>query len=153
MPVGIVYGHGVEADVLFFFERKPGGGKRWTKRLWVYDHRTNIHRTLKTKGMVRADLDDFVTCYRPADRHKRKPTCHETKTSEGRWRAFTCAGRDKFKVDLFLLLDESLQDSADLPDPEVLAQEIAAELRSALAETEEIFGDLEERVMRSGTND
>lgn len=46
--------------------------KPWTKKVWVYDHRTNCHYTLKTKRMTRADLDDFVACYRPGDIHNRK---------------------------------------------------------------------------------
>lgn len=37
--------------------------------MWVYDLRTNKHFTLKTKRMTRTDLDEFVECYRPADRH------------------------------------------------------------------------------------
>jgi hypothetical protein len=47
--------------------------------VWVYDHRTNCHYTLKTKKMTRADLDDFVECYRPGDRHNRKQTWSEKK--------------------------------------------------------------------------
>ena len=49
-------------------------------------------------------------------------------------------------LDVFWLRDESLQDSADLPDPHVLAREIADDLRSALGQMEEILADLEERV-------
>ena len=36
--------------------------------LWVYDLRTNMHFTLKTKPLNRADLDEFVACYRPGNR-------------------------------------------------------------------------------------
>ena len=46
----------------------------------------------------------------------------------------------------FWLRDESLEDSASLPDPHILAQEIADDLRSALAQIEDILGDLEQRV-------
>ena len=148
LPTGIFYAQGVKANVLFF-ERKPGAAKPWTKKVWVYDHRTNCHYTLKTKPMTRANLDDFVACYRPGELHSRKQTWSEKKNPEGRWRAFTfdeIAARDKCSLDLFWLRDESLEDSASLPDPHLLAQEIADDLRAALAQIEDILGDLEQRV-------
>ena len=46
-----------------------------------------------------------------------------------------------------MLRDESLEDSASLPDPHILAQEIADDLRSALGQIEDILGDLEERAL------
>jgi type I restriction enzyme M protein len=39
--------------------------------------------------------------------------------------------RDKVNLDIFWLRDESLEDSANLPDPDVLALEIAEELEAA----------------------
>jgi serine/threonine protein kinase len=47
---------------------------------------------------------------------------------------------------LFWLRDESLEDSASLPEPHLLAQEIADDLRAALAQIEDVLGDLEQRV-------
>jgi type I restriction enzyme M protein len=97
--------------------------------------------------MTRADLDEFVECYRPADRNRRKPTWSE-KTPDGRWRPYTydeILARDKVSLDLFWLRDESLEDSASLPDPHLLAQEIADDLRSALGQIEDVLGDLERR--------
>ncbi len=86
--------------------------------LWVYDLRTNMHVTLKTNPLKRSNLDDFVECYRPGERHKRKPTFHADKAPDGRWRCFTYAElekRDKLNLDIFWLLDKSLEDSDDLP--------------------------------------
>ena len=51
--------------------------------------------------------------------------------------------RDKISLDLFWLKDESLLDSVNLPEPDVIAAEIAEDLRSALEQMEEILGDLE----------
>jgi type I restriction enzyme M protein len=147
LPTGIFYAQGVKANVVFF-DRKPGAKEPWTKAVWVYDLRTNKHFTLKTKRMPRADLDDFVSCYRPGERQKRKPTW-SAKNPEGRWRPFTydeIVARDKVSLDLFWLRDESLEDSANLPDPHILAQEIADDLRSALGQIEDILGDLEQRL-------
>jgi len=53
--------------------------------------------------------------------------------------------RDKFSLDVFWLKDGSLEDSSKLPDPHVLAAEIAEDLRSALEQIESILGDLEDR--------
>jgi hypothetical protein len=61
----------VEADVLFF-DRKPAAEKPWTEKLWVYDLRTNKHFTLKENPLKRSDLDDFVACHNPKNRHERK---------------------------------------------------------------------------------
>jgi type I restriction enzyme M protein len=145
LPTGIFYAQGVKANVLFF-DRKPASDKPWTKKLWVYDYRTNIHHTLKQSTIARPDLDDFVTCYRPGAREKRKPTWSE-KTPEGRWRMFTyeeLQARDKVSLDLFWLRDESLEDSANLPDPDILAGEIAEDLRVALGQIEEVLEDLQD---------
>jgi type I restriction enzyme M protein len=49
---------------------------------------------------------------------------------------------------LLRLPTESLEDSANLPDPNVLAQEIADDLRSALGQIEDILGDLDRRTAR-----
>ena len=51
-------------------------------------------------------------------------------------------GRDKCSLDLFWLKDDSLLEAENLPDPEVIAQEIAEDLRVALGQIEEILGDL-----------
>lgn len=39
--------------------------------------------------------------------------------------------------------DESLEDSANLPDPDLIAAEIVEDLRAALEQFEEIFADLQ----------
>ena len=41
------FSQGVKANVLFF-ENKPAQEKPWTKKLWVYNFRINMHFTLKT---------------------------------------------------------------------------------------------------------
>jgi len=146
LPTGIFYAQGVKANVLFF-DAKAGREKPWTQTLWVYDLRTNKHFTLKESPLRRADLDEFVDCYKPGERHKRKPTWSE-KTPEGRWRSYSydeIVARDKASLDLFWLRDESLEDSANLPEPHVLAEEIAEDLRSALEQIEDVLGDLRKR--------
>ncbi len=126
LPTGIFYAGGVKANVLFF-DRKPPSEKPWTDKLWIYDFRTNQRFTLKTRALVRTDLDDFVTCYNPANRHER--------TETERFRAFTydeLVSRDKASLDISWLRDESLEDSENLPAPEVIAAEIVEDLQAAL---------------------
>jgi len=128
--------------------RKPGAKEPWTKKVWFYDLRTSKDFTLKTRRMTRADLDEFVACYHPENRNERKPTWDEKKHPDGRWRMFSSeelAARDKCSLDVFWLKDESLEDSANLPDPHVLAAEIAEDLRNALEQIESVLVDLQAR--------
>ena len=146
LPTGIFYAQGVKANVLFF-DAKPAQEKAWTKKLWVYDLRTNMHFTLKTNPLKRSDLDDFVKCYNPKNRHRRKPTWDEEKNPDGRWRVFEydeLVKRDKVNLDIFWLKDKSLEDSEDLPEPHILAQEIVDDLQTALEQFQSIVGELED---------
>lgn len=138
LPTGIFYAGGVKANVLFF-DKKPArtDGKAWTEKLWIYDFRTNQHFTQKERQMARADLDDFVKCYNPTNRLKRKET--------ERFHVFTydeLIKRDKVSLDIFWLKDESLEDTENLPPPEIIAQEIADNLQSALDSINELIVSL-----------
>jgi len=53
--------------------------------------------------------------------------------------------RDKVSLDIFWLKDESLEDMENLPNPDVLALEIAENLESALDQFRAIYEDLEEK--------
>jgi type I restriction enzyme M protein len=144
LPTGIFYAQGVKANVLFF-DRRAGSAQASTKQLWVYDLRTNKHFTLKTNPLQRSDLDEFVSLYKPAAFDQRQPTWSE-ETPDGRWRSYELEdllARDKISLDLFWLKDDSLLDSDNLPEPDVIASEIAEDLRSVLAQMEEMLGDLE----------
>ena len=88
LPTGIFYKQGVKANVLFF-DKKPPSEAASTKELWIYDLRTNQHFTLKERPMVRADLDDFVACYRtgPPLPSARRPRSSSASRSKRCWRA------------------------------------------------------------------
>ena len=49
---------------------------------------------------------------------------------------------DKLNLDIFWLKDESLEDSANLPAPDVIAQEIVEDLEAALSQFAQIAADL-----------
>lgn len=136
LPTGVFYAQGVKANVLFF-DRKPASETPWTRDLWIYDLRTNQRFTLKTNPLGRSHLEDFVACYSAADRGQREET--------ERFRRFTydeLIKRDKVSLDIFWLRDESMEDTASLPPPDVIAEEIVEDLRAALEQLEEIAGDL-----------
>lgn len=150
LPTGLCYAQGVKANVLFF-DKKPASETPWTRKLWIYDLRTNKHFTLKTNPLKREDLDEFVKCYNPANRHERKATWSEKKP-DGRFRAYAydeLIARDKVSLDIFWLKDESLEASDNLPDPDVLAQDIVDDLEAALEQFRLIANDLGEGSSKS----
>ena len=141
LPTGLFYAQGVKANVLFF-DNKAASKDPWTKEVWFYDYRTNIHHTLKRSPMAVEHLADFVKCYNPENRHKRKETWNE-ETGEGRWRKYSyeeIITRDKTSLDIFWLRDKSLTDLDNLPDPDILAHEIIENLESGLSSFKEIMG-------------
>jgi type I restriction enzyme M protein len=139
LPTGIFYSQGVKANVLFF-DRKPAGGGPWTKEVWIYDLRTNQRFTLKQNPLRREHLDDFVARYRSGARAERAET--------DRFRRFACGDllkRDRLNLDIFWLKDDSLEDSASLPAPEVIAAEIVENLEAALTQFRQVAAALELR--------
>jgi type I restriction enzyme M protein len=144
LPTGIFYANGVKANVLFF-DNHAASKNPWTKEVWFYDYRTNVHHTQKKKPLRYEDLKEFIDCYNPLDRHKRKELWSEKKNPEGRWRKFSyeqIVARDKTSLDLFWLKDKNLADLDNLPEPEVLAEEIVQNIEAALNSFREVASGL-----------
>ena len=136
LPTGIFYAVGVKANVLFF-DKRPASDKPWTTKVWVYDFRTNEHFTMKQNPLRREHLDDFVEVYKADDRSQR--------TESERFKAYTyeeIIARDEANLELTWLKDDSLEDAADLPAPEILALEIVEELEVAIGEFAAILAAL-----------
>lgn len=152
LPTGIFYAQGVKANVIFF-DAKPASKEPWTKELWVYDYRTNVHKTLKQNKLTTADFEEFIELYKAGDISSRKSNWIPDQvrndddggdfsaslgmTDKGRWRNYTydeIIARDKTNLDIFWLKDDSLEDTENLPPPEVLATEIVESLENALDE-------------------
>ena len=143
LPTGIFYKQGVKANVIFF-DNKAASPNPWTKEVWYYDYRTNIHHTLKKNTMRFDDLQDFIQCYNPKNRHARKET-YSAQNPEGRWRMFTydeIMARDKASLDIFWLKDKSLADLDNLPAPDELAEEIVDNIEAGLNSFKEIMNGL-----------
>ena len=84
---------------------------------------------------TRTKFADFIECYNPKNRHKRKATWDAGKNPEGRWRKYTyeeLTARDKTSLDVFWLRDKSLTDLDNLPEPDQLAGEIIENLEAGL---------------------
>jgi type I restriction enzyme M protein len=82
-------------------------------------------------------MQDFIDCYNPKNRHKRKES--------DRFKAFDyeeIIQRDKISLDIFWLRDEFLENTANLPEPEVLADDIIENLEAALEQFREIRSEL-----------
>ena len=144
LPTGIFYAQGVKANVLFF-DNKPASPEPWTKQVWYYDYRTNIHHTLKRKPLRFEDLEDFIACYNPLNPQERQATWHPEDNPEGRWRSYSLeelVARDKTSLDVFWLKDKSLTDLDNLPEPDELAEEIIENLEAGLASFRAVLAGL-----------
>jgi type I restriction enzyme M protein len=144
LPTGIFYANGVKANVIFF-DAKPASKEPWTKEIWYYDYRTNVHHTQKKNPMRLEDLRDFIDCYHPANRHKRKETFNADTNPDGRWRKYTydeIISRDKTSLDITWLKDKSLTDLDSLPDPDVLAGDIIENLEAGLESFRQIMAEI-----------
>ncbi len=142
---------------MLFFDRKPAQEKPHTTKLWIYDLRTNLHFTLKENTLKSSDLDDFVNCYfgracsRSAPKSKTDgPAVHpyqgrQNRKESERFKSFTyeeLTKRDKVNLDIFWLKDDALEESANLPAPELIAADITADLEAALEQFATIAEDL-----------
>jgi len=136
LPTGLFYAQGVKANILFF-DKKEASKEVQTKKIWIYDLRTNKHFTLKTNPLTEKDLEEFVNCYNTKDKSQRK--------EKERWKCFNykeILKRDKTNLDIFWLKDESLEDLDNLPNPDVITNELIEDLETAVEELKEIQEDL-----------
>jgi type I restriction enzyme M protein len=114
--------------------------------------------TLEENPLKRNDLDEFVACYfgqsgsgvpplkSGGERRDASSTLsrHIRMESE-RFKCFTydeLLKRDKVNLDIYWLKDESLEESTNLPAPEIIAQETSDDLEAALEQFATIAEDL-----------
>lgn len=143
LPTGIFYAPGVKANVIFF-DNKPASRDPWTKEVWFYDYRTNVHHTPKKNPMTFEHLQEFIKLYNASNISHRVETWSE-ENPDGRWRKYAyneIIQRDKTSLDIFWIKDESLTDLDNLPDPDILALEIIENLESGLNSFKEILETL-----------
>jgi type I restriction enzyme M protein len=144
LPTGIFYANGVKANVIFF-DNKPTRKEPWTKEVWIYDYRTNIHHTKKKNPMKFEDLSDFLECYKSGKREDRIET-YSVENPEGRWRKYgyeEIIARDKTSLDILWLKDDALSDLDNLPEPDELAIDIIENIEAALLSFREVVSELQ----------
>jgi type I restriction enzyme M protein len=144
LPTGIFYAQGVKANVIFF-ERKAASKVRQTSEVWIYDYRTGVKHTLKKNPLKESDLDDFVACYNPENRHKRTET-YSAENPDGRWRKFTydeITARDKTSLDITWLKGGADEEDCTLAELLELIKGKSAAIAGAVQKLETLIGDVD----------
>ena len=144
LPTGIFYAQSVKANVIFF-ERKAASKETQTREVWVYDYRTNVKHTLKKNPLREADLDDFVQCYNPENRHRRTPTYSE-ENPDGRWRRFGCneiKSRDKTSLDITWLKGGESGEGCALSELLGAMKTKSAAIADAVERLESLLGEVD----------
>jgi len=135
LPTGIFYAQGVKTNVLFFTRGKKDKGN--TKKVWVYDLRTNMPKFGKRTPLTIEHFKEFMAAYG-------KDHCGKAKRKDqgesGRFRCFT---RKQIKkrndsLDIAWLQDESTRNSNDLSEPADIAEQILVQLDLATQEMQEL---------------
>lgn len=145
LPTGIFYAQGVKANVIFF-DNRVAAPTHQTKEVWIYDYRSNIKHTLKKNPLRESDLDDFVKCYNPENRHIRKET-YSPENPDGRWRKFTydeIIARDKTSLDITWIKSGDNTDDYTLSELLDLIKEKSAAIATAVGNLEELIGKVDE---------
>ncbi|CAI3791983.1 type I restriction-modification system subunit M [Rheinheimera sp. MM224] len=156
LPTGIFYAAGVKTNVLFFSKPKdPKQDKGQTKNVWVYDLRSNMPQFGKRTVLTKAHFDEFyqavgsdLTTVDEASRHAFIQN-HKNGSDIGnvdtcRLRCFSredIAKKDD-SLDLAWIRDDSAEDSANLPEPDVLIGKALEEMVGAMLELKAILVEL-----------
>lgn len=145
LPTGIFYAQGVKANVIFF-DNRVAAPQHQTKEIWIYDYRTGIHHTLKKNPLRESDLDDFVHCYNPENRHLRTET-YSADTPDGRWRKFTydeIVARDKTSLDITWIKAGDNTDDYTLSELLAIIKDKSSAIANAVSRLESLIGGVDE---------
>lgn len=156
LPTGIFYAAGVKTNVLFFSKPKnERHDQGQTKNVWVYDLRANMPQFGKRTVLTQKHFDEFYAAVgndltqvneeqRQAfiDNHQNGSAIGEVDTCRLR-----CFSRDEIKqkddsLDLAWIKDDSIEDAANLPEPDVLISEAIEELAGAINDLQSILVEL-----------
>ncbi|MBU2115948.1 MAG: type I restriction-modification system subunit M [Gammaproteobacteria bacterium] len=156
LPTGIFYAAGVKTNVLFFSKPKdPKQDKGQTKNVWVYDLRANMPQFGKRTVLTKKHFDEFYEAvghdltqvddlarHAFIKNHKNGSDIGNVETCRLR-----CFSREEIakkddSLDLAWIRDDSTEDSANLPEPDVLINEALEELAGAMRELQAILVEL-----------
>lgn len=154
LPTGIFYAAGVKTNVLFFSKPKDANkDKGNTQNVWVYDLRANMPQFGKRTRFTAQHLQEFreavghdLTIVDEAARNAfiERHAQQGGNPDECRLRCFS---REQIRqkddsLDLAWIRDDSAEDSANLPEPDVLITEALEEMAGAMQELQAILVEL-----------
>lgn len=144
LPTGIFYAQGVKTNVLFFTRGKQSD-KGNTKKVWVYDLRTNMPDFGKRTPLTSDHFKGFMAAYGD-DPNGLSP--RKDHGEEGRFRRFTreWISERNDSLDISWLKDDSKGSTDNMPEPAALAQKVKIELESAIEELRGIIEELGEEI-------
>ncbi len=148
LPTGLFYAQGVKANVLFFDKVKPRREAE-ERSLWVYDLR-GTRVSLKQNPLRGEDLENFVKCYCPGRRDKRRPDVVDAKVE--RWRPFDIAKileRNDCRLDLSWVVAAPPRTSEVRAELREIASLIESDLRHALSQVSMIEDSEKSNVTRT----
>jgi type I restriction enzyme M protein len=133
------YSAGIKTNVVFFTKGFP------TENTWIYDCRTNVpHITKKERPLTKEHFAEFEKCF--GDDSNGCARRREKDSKEDRWHCFRIEQVKErgYNLDgLKWLKDDSLEDSADLPEPDELATDAIEELKAAVKGLDSIMKGIE----------
>ncbi len=128
------YSQGVKANVIFFQKGLP------TENIWIFDSRSNVEGiTKKDRPLSAKHFEEFEKAYgeNPNGSSKRKELERFKKFSLKEIKE-----RD-YKLDITWIKDETVEDSSELPEPDVLVSEAITELEAVVDDLKDILEQIE----------
>ena len=118
---------------MYYFHKKNPSSEAHTKKVWIYDLRTNKKFTLIQRPLTIRHLQEFMQLYKLDDIDSRIPTWSED--NRGPLEAYTydeILARGKANLDIKWLKDENLIDFENIPSPELIINEIVEDVEEVL---------------------
>jgi type I restriction enzyme M protein len=154
LPTGIFYAAGVKTNVLFFSKPKDANkDKANTQNVWVYDLRANMPQFGKRTLFTAQHLQEFYEAVghdlTTVDEAARRDFTERHAGEGGNPEAcrLRCFSREQIRqkddsLDLAWIRDDSIEDSASLPEPDVLITQALEEMAGAMQELQAILVEL-----------
>jgi len=154
LPTGIFYAAGVKTNVLFFSKpQNANQDKGNTQNVWVYDLRANMPQFGKRTRLAAQHLQEFYDAVghdlTQVDEAARRDFIERHTREDGNPETcrLRCFSREQIRLkddslDLAWIRDDSVEDSANLPEPDVLISEALEEMAGAMQELQAILVEL-----------
>ncbi|MBF6042306.1 N-6 DNA methylase [Pseudomonas sp. P154a] len=156
LPTGIFYAAGVKTNVLFFDKPKdPKKDKGNTKNVWVYDLRANMPQFGKRTQFSAKLLEEFYEAVGHdltqideksrqnfVKRHAEGSDIGDVETCRLRCFSREVVRAKDDSLDLAWIRNNSIEDSANLPEPDALINEVLEEMAGAMLELKAILVEL-----------